>query len=113
MHRLRAERGGLSILYITHDIATTEYLAEDTAVMFGGQIVEVGPPTSEVVGAPAHPYTQLLRAAVPSPPRKRLSGSDKAFVTQADDVRAACYAPVEKLIERGPGGHLCSLLINK
>ena len=100
MHRLKTERG-LSILYITHDIATTEYLAEDTAVMFGGQIVEMGP-TSEVVGDPAHPYTQLLRAAVPSP-RLLLSGQDKTFANQADDVRAACYAPVTSLVEKNPG----------
>ncbi len=100
MQRLKAERG-LSILYITHDIATAEYLAEDTAVMFRGQVVEQGP-TSEVVGAPKHSYTQLLRAAVPNP-RQRLLAHNVGFYNRAKEVRKASAHLVTGMVELSPG----------
>jgi peptide/nickel transport system ATP-binding protein len=56
----------LAMLYITHDIATARFVAEDIAVMYAGQIVEWGS-TSEVIDNPQHPYTQLLLSAVPNP----------------------------------------------
>ncbi|HEX3787772.1 MAG TPA: ABC transporter ATP-binding protein [Pseudonocardiaceae bacterium] len=62
------ESEGLAILYVTHDIASARYLADTVAVMYAGEIVETGPAT-EVTDAPAHPYTQLLRAAAPDPRR--------------------------------------------
>jgi len=65
---LKAEKQ-LASLYITHDIATARYFAEETAVLYAGHLVEQGP--SEVVtGAPAHPYTQLLIESVPNPAHK-------------------------------------------
>ncbi|MEC8292345.1 MAG: ABC transporter ATP-binding protein [Pseudomonadota bacterium] len=99
MHRLKEERG-LSILYITHDIATAEYLAEDTAVMFRGQVVEQGP-TAAVVGQPRHGYTQLLRAAVPDP-KVPLTGGDGAFARRAREVRDAAAAPVRAYTQMAP-----------
>ncbi len=57
---------GLGLLYITHDIATARYVAENIAVMYAGQIVEWGP-TAQVIDNPAHPYTRLLLSAVPDP----------------------------------------------
>src|SRR5579864_8644403 len=62
------DRDGLSILYVTHDIASARYLADVIAVMYAGQIVESGPAT-QVTDAPAHPYTQLLLSAAPDPDR--------------------------------------------
>ncbi|NUS66920.1 MAG: ABC transporter ATP-binding protein, partial [Ensifer adhaerens] len=56
----------LGLLYITHDIATARYVAEDIAVMYAGQIVEWGN-TGKVIDNPAHPYTKLLLSAVPDP----------------------------------------------
>ncbi|SMP04428.1 ABC transporter ATP-binding protein [Shimia sagamensis] len=100
MQRLKSEHG-LSILYITHDIATAEYLAEDTAVMFRGQVVEKGP-TSQVVGNPQHGYTKLLRAAGPNP-EVRLTGSDAGFAAQAKLVREASTQVVSALCEINPG----------
>ena len=64
---LRHERA-LTLLFITHDIGVVEYLSDVTAVMHGGKIVERGP-TMRVCGAPAHPYTRRLIAAVPRLPR--------------------------------------------
>ncbi len=59
----------LAALYITHDIATARYFAEDTAVMYAGHLVEQGP-SQEITDNPRHPYTQLLIEAVPNPNRK-------------------------------------------
>jgi peptide/nickel transport system ATP-binding protein len=59
----------LASLYITHDIATARYFAEDIAVMYAGHVVEQGP-SEAVTSAPRHPYTQLLLAAVPDPTKK-------------------------------------------
>ncbi len=59
----------LAVLYITHDIATARYVAEDIMVMYAGQIVEWGA-TESVLGNPQHPYTRLLLSAVPDPDRR-------------------------------------------
>jgi peptide/nickel transport system ATP-binding protein len=63
--RLRADEG-VSLLYITHDIAGARYIADRVVIMYGGHIVESGP-TEEVLADPKHPYTQLLLSAVPDP----------------------------------------------
>ncbi len=55
---------GLAYLFITHNIAVVDYLAEEVAVMYLGRIVECGT-TEEVLRSPKHPYTQALIAAVP------------------------------------------------
>jgi peptide/nickel transport system ATP-binding protein len=65
---LKRERR-LAALYITHDIATARYFAEDAAVMYAGHVVEQGP-SQEITDNPRHPYTQLLIEAVPNPHRK-------------------------------------------
>jgi peptide/nickel transport system ATP-binding protein len=57
---------GVSILYITHDIASARYIADRLIVMYAGQIAESGP-VEEVLAQPRHPYTQLLLSAVPDP----------------------------------------------
>ena len=56
--QLRDERG-LSILYITHDLASARYLADTTAVLQAGRLVETGP-TAELMEHPTHPCTRLL-----------------------------------------------------
>ncbi len=58
----------LALLFITHDIASARYFAEDTLVMYAGQMVEGGP-ADEVIQRPMHPYTQLLVSAAPDPDR--------------------------------------------
>ncbi len=57
---------GVSILYITHDIASARYVADRLIVMYAGQIAETGP-IEDVLAHPKHPYTQLLLSAVPDP----------------------------------------------
>src|SRR5712672_1781022 len=68
MARLRDDEG-VSILYITHDIASARYIADRLIVMYAGQIAESGP-VEEVLAAPKHPYTQLLLSAVRSEERR-------------------------------------------
>jgi peptide/nickel transport system ATP-binding protein len=65
MARLR-ETEGVSLLYITHDIASARYVSDRILVMYAGHIVESGP-TEDVLARPKHPYTQLLLSAVPDP----------------------------------------------
>ncbi len=62
---LRQQRD-LAVLYITHDIASARYFADETLVMYAGEIVERGP-SEELTQRPAHPYTQLLVASAPDP----------------------------------------------
>jgi peptide/nickel transport system ATP-binding protein len=62
------EQESLTILYVTHDIASARYLADVIAVMYAGQIIESGPAT-RVTDSPSHPYTQLLLSAAPDPDR--------------------------------------------
>jgi oligopeptide transport system ATP-binding protein len=66
------EELGFSCLFITHDLATVEYLCDRVAVMYLGKIVEVAP-TRELFAAPRHPYTQSLLSAavVPDPVEQR------------------------------------------
>ena len=70
MRKLRDEQG-ISMLYITHDLASARYLADRTAVMFAGELVEEGE-SLDLLANPAHPYTQLLVSAVPDPCPGRL-----------------------------------------
>lgn len=65
--RLKEEEQ-LALLYITHDIASARYFAEEMLVMYAGQLVEGGP-SEEVTRQPRHPYTQLLLSAAPDPDR--------------------------------------------
>jgi peptide/nickel transport system ATP-binding protein len=68
--QLRDEHG-ITILYITHDLATAAYFTDRVAVMYLGRIVEIGP-TETVLSNPRHPYTQALLSVIPVPnPRRR------------------------------------------
>ena len=62
------EEDRIAVLYITHDIASARYFADETLVMYAGQVVEGGP-SEEVTQRPRHPYTQLLLEAAPDPDR--------------------------------------------
>jgi peptide/nickel transport system ATP-binding protein len=65
MAKLRDDEG-VSILYITHDLASARYVSDRLIVMYAGHLVETGP-AEEVLSNPRHPYTQLLLSAVPDP----------------------------------------------
>jgi oligopeptide/dipeptide ABC transporter ATP-binding protein len=65
MARLR-DSEGVSILYITHDLASARYVADRLIIMYAGHIAESGP-AEDVLANPKHPYTELLLSAVPDP----------------------------------------------
>jgi peptide/nickel transport system ATP-binding protein len=68
--KLRDELG-VSILYITHDLATAYYVSDRIAIMFRGNIVEMGT-VEQVLMNPRHPYSRLLRDSIPqADPKKR------------------------------------------
>lgn len=57
------QESGVAMIFIAHDLAVVSHLADRTAVMYNGRIVEVG--GRELLLAPGHPYTQALVAASP------------------------------------------------
>ncbi len=79
------ERLHLAILYITHDIASARYFADETMVMYAGRMVEGGD-SETITQQPAHPYTRLLIDSAPDP--DRIAGRGE---------------PGETLAERGSG----------
>ena len=66
---LRDSRG-VAWLFITHDLAAVDFIADRVAVMYLGRVVELAARTA-LFAAPRHPYTAALRAAVPEPGRGR------------------------------------------
>lgn len=81
----------MGILYITHDLATAYYLSGQIAIMFRGNIMEMGP-VQEVLMNPRHPYTQLLRESIPEadPDRKWQGRISIAETEQEEYLRKGC-----------------------
>jgi peptide/nickel transport system ATP-binding protein len=63
--KLRDEQQ-VSVIYITHDLATAYYISDRIAIMLRGYVVESGP-VDLVLDNPLHPYTRLLQESVPKP----------------------------------------------
>jgi len=84
---------GLSYLYITHDLSTARYFTDRLAVMYLGRIVEIGRP-DDVIGAPRHPYTRALIAAVCEPVPGKVSTCReipiKGEIPSAADIPPGC-----------------------
>jgi peptide/nickel transport system ATP-binding protein len=72
----------LAILYVTHDIASARYFADEIAVMYAAEVVETGP-AEDVTGHPAHPYAELLISSAPAPARR---GKTAAAPTEPADL---------------------------
>lgn len=70
------DKHGISILYITHDLATAYHVSDYVMVLFKGNVVEAGPP-KDVIGAPQHPYTKLLIDSIPWPDLDRSWGDGR------------------------------------
>jgi peptide/nickel transport system ATP-binding protein len=89
MLKLKEERD-IAFLYVTHDLASARYIADEILVMYAGQIVERGP-VEDVLADPLHPYTRLLLAAVPDPnaPVERIQ-MRKGLASAAVDPAAGC-----------------------
>lgn len=96
------------MLYITHDLAIAYYVSDRIAIMFRGNIMEMGP-VEKVLMEPKHPYTKLLRESIPeADPKKRwservtLSGIEREeylregckFAGRCPDVMEKCKGDV-------------------
>ena len=88
MAKLRDEQG-VSILYITHDIASARYVADRLIVLYAGRIAESGP-IEDVLTAPRHPYTQLLLSAVPDPRAPLSEVADRGEPPRVVDPAPGC-----------------------
>lgn len=75
---------GLSYIFISHDLAVVQYMADRIGVMYLGRIVEEGP-AHEVIANPRHPYTRALIDSIPVP--------DPAFERARDAVRLTGEPP--------------------
>ena len=106
---------GISIIYITHDLATAYQVADDIIVLYRASVAEAGD-VELVVKAPKHPYTQLLIASIPQVSTERTwldepqssqntlaSGAGCKFVTRCPVAMPACRetAPLPRQTEPG------------
>jgi len=102
---LQAELG-LAYLFISHDMAVVERVSHRVAVMYLGEIVEIGP-RAAIFGDPQHPYTKKLLAAVPVPdPARR--GERHALPDDEirSPIRAPDYLAPERLYREVAPGHV-------
>jgi peptide/nickel transport system ATP-binding protein len=95
---------GLAYLFISHDMSVVERVSHQVAVMYLGEIVEIGP-RQAIFGNPQHPYTRRLLAAVPiADPARRHEKSPVLSDELRSPVRALDYvAPVRHYREVSPG----------
>jgi peptide/nickel transport system ATP-binding protein len=97
---------GIAYLFISHDMAVVERISHRVAVMYAGEIVEIGPRVA-IFDNPQHPYTRRLLAAVPVPEpghRREIRhlGTDELVST----VRPLDYVPPQRRYREVSPGHL-------
>ncbi len=108
---------GLAMLFISHDLAVVSHVADRVAVMYAGNLVELGAKAA-IFRAPAHPYTQGLLRAIPTLatdrglPLATIEGSVPSvaqlppgcpFEPRCPRRVAACAVELPPLVEIGPG----------
>jgi peptide/nickel transport system ATP-binding protein len=123
--RLKRTRN-LALLFITHDLGSARYLADRVVVLYGGQIMEMGP-TAAVVDRPAHPYTRLLLSATPRssgtapaplPIRASSAGARQhettgcPFASRCPEATAVCVQQAPAPVHIGAGHQLRCHLVN-
>ena len=91
MFKKLKEEQQVSIIYVTHDLATAYYSSDRIAIMLRGWIVESGP-VEKVLGEPQHPYTINLRQSIPSvdPDKVWNKKANLAEMESAEYTRTGC-----------------------
>ncbi|EJT02453.1 oligopeptide/dipeptide ABC transporter ATP-binding protein [Rhizobium sp. CCGE 510] len=110
------QRLGLTMLFISHDLAVVEYICDRVIVLYLGRIMEIAP-SADLYARPQHPYTRALLSAIPSPDpdarrnRQILKGdipspanppSGCVFRTRCPSALEACAGTVPQLREIAP-----------
>jgi len=122
---LQKERG-LGVLLITHDLAVVSGMAQQVALMYAGQIIEMAP-AAEFFAAPKHPYARLLLQALPDAakrgePLAAIKGTVPPlwmefvgcrFAPRCDRVFGACHQTLPELTTEGPQHEVRCLLFTE
>ena len=95
------DRLGLTYIFVSHNLAVVDYIADRIAVMCRGLVVELADKT-DLIRNPRHPYTQALLAAVPEPSLDALLDFEALSAGRASDPMAwpEPYRP-----QAGPARH--------
>ncbi|MDX5360449.1 MAG: ABC transporter ATP-binding protein [Alphaproteobacteria bacterium] len=103
------EQMGLTYLFVSHNLAVVDYMADRIAVMCAGRIVEIAP-ADTLVKDHRHPYTRALFAAVPEPDLARpldlgalMAGKTSDPTAWPEPYRLAPEGPAAALVEVAPG----------
>jgi peptide/nickel transport system ATP-binding protein len=91
LFRKLKEEQGMSVIYITHDLATAYYVCDRITIMFRGNIVEMGR-AEEILMRPRHPYTKLLRESIPEadPKQRWQRKTEIAELEREEYLRVGC-----------------------
>lgn len=110
-----AQEMGLTTVYISHDLSLLQYTCDRIAIMYLGNIVEIGP-TEQIINHPKHPYTQALISAVPvpdptysNPPLRIREGVPRPtellrgcpFAARCPEAMEACLSIFPPLVQTG------------
>lgn len=104
---------GLTYVFVSHNLAVVDYIADRVAVMCRGKVLEVGP-TRQIIDHPIHPYTQALLRAVPAPSLEKkldfeaLDGSCSSDPSAWPSPFRLRYSTFPQLVEVEEGHWVCA-----
>jgi peptide/nickel transport system ATP-binding protein len=96
------EARGIGYLYITHDLGSARYFADRAVVLYAGHVVEAGP-CGPLLDEPAHPYTQLLEAAVSRGPTAAPAAAPAPTAGAGCPFAARCPSVMDRCRSELPG----------